>query len=175
MAQTITLITFDQFGKSFLEQLKEAVGEEFNVNVTIKEAYLDLSLFFDPTRRQYNGNKLLPAVDEIGGNNGGKNLGLFTVDLFIPILTFIFGQAYLGGKTGIASLFRLGNERYGLEANEGIKLERFIKVVIHELGHAFGLIHCTVSTCVMRPGTYVEDLDQKGRSFCPDCREKLHI
>ena len=114
MAQTITLITFDQFGKSFLEQLKEAVGEEFNVNVTIKEAYLDLSLFFDPTRRQYNGNKLLPAVDEIGGNNGGKNLGLFTVDLFIPILTFIFGQAYLGGIQGLASLFRLRNERFGL-------------------------------------------------------------
>jgi len=88
-------------------------------------------------------------------------------------LTFIFGQAFLGGRTGIASLYRLSSERYGMIRENELLLNRFIKEVIHELGHTFGLIHCHYPTCVMRSSTYVEDIDQKEYHLCHNCRVEL--
>lgn len=171
--QTITLTAFGYFGKSFLEKVAEAVRFEFSFPVKIIESRVELAEFFDPSRRQYNGNKLLKSVNKLSQQDTGKTIGLFDVDLYIPILTYIFGQAILNGDTGIASIYRLSNEHYGLQPDDDLLLQRFTKVVIHELGHAFGLIHCTSPTCVMRPSTYVEDIDQKGLHFCHQCRETL--
>jgi len=171
--QNITLISFGFFEKDFLEKTAEAINREFLNPVNIREGHIDLSEFYDPARRQYNGNSLLKQVDSISFPDSLKTLGLFNVDLFIPILTFIFGQAFLGGRTGIASLYRLSNERYGMTPDNLLLLDRFQKEVIHELGHSFGLIHCHHPTCVMRSSTYVEDIDQKEQRLCQKCRAEL--
>lgn len=172
--QHITLISFGYFDADFLRHVAEAVKKEFIVNVNIKEGHLDLSEFYDPTRRQYNGVKLIHEVESTYSSDLSKTVGLFNVDLFIPILTYIFGQAFLNGRTGIASSYRLSNERYGIQTDDTLILERFIKEVIHELGHTYGLIHCHVPTCVMRSSTYVEDIDQKGLRLCLNCRNEYN-
>jgi archaemetzincin len=171
--QNITLISFGYFEEDFLKNIAEAVKHEFLISVNIKEGHLDLSEFYDPGRRQYNGGELLKEVDSVFSSDYTKTLGLFSVDLFIPILTYIFGQAFLNGRTGIASLYRLSNSRYGMNTDDKLILDRFKKEVIHELGHTFGLIHCHVPTCVMRSSTYVEDIDQKDISFCFKCRKEM--
>ena len=102
-----------------------------------------------------------------------KTIGLLRVDLYIPILTYIFGQSVLNGSTGIVSLYRLRNELYGLEQDDRLLTERFRKVIIHELGHSLGLIHCLNPICIMRSSTYVEDLDQKKLEFCNKCTKEL--
>ena len=168
--QNITLVSFGYFDAIFLKNIAEAVKHEFLFSVNLKEGHLDLSEFYDPTRRQYNGIKLLKEVDSTFASDSSKTIGLFNVDLFIPILTYIFGQAFLKGRTGIASHYRLSNERYGMITDDKFILDRFKKEVIHELGHTFGLIHCHVPTCVMRSSTYVEDIDQKSSNLCPSCR-----
>jgi len=167
---TITLLSFARFGDDFLEKISGAVEHEYHSMVLIKEMYLDLSEFFDAGRRQYKGDKLLRAVDQLYSSETGKALGLFNIDLYIPILTYIFGQAQLGGRTGIASLYRLSNERYGIVEGGDYLAERFKKEIIHELGHLFGLIHCHTPTCVMRSSTYVEDIDQKEAKLCIRCK-----
>jgi archaemetzincin len=169
----ITLISFGYFEKDFLEKTAQSVVNEFHSSVNLREGHVDLSEYFDPTRRQYNGNALLKMVDDLSFPDSLKTLGLFNIDLYIPILTFIFGQAFLNGRTGIASFYRLSNERYGMAEDNDFLLDRFKKEVIHELGHTFGLIHCHNPTCVMRSSTYVEDIDQKNQQFCPDCRKEL--
>jgi archaemetzincin len=171
--QSITLISFGYFEEIVLNEVAEAVHHELTYPVFIKEGHLDISEFYDPTRRQYNGNKLLTEVDTLYSSDKDITIGLFNVDLFIPILTYIFGQAYLNGRTGIASSYRLSNERYGMKQNEKYIVERFKKEVIHELGHALGLIHCHVPDCVMRSSTYVEDIDQKGSELCLKCRNSI--
>jgi archaemetzincin len=173
--QTITLLSFGLFDRGFLEKISETVAHEYNCLVVIKDARIDISEFYDPGRRQYNGDKLLREVDSVNINGSAKAIGLFNVDLFIPILTYIFGQAQLGGRTAIASLYRLSNERYGMKADNNLLLERFKKEVIHELGHTFGLIHCHTPTCVMRSSTYAEDIDQKDVQLCPKCRAMLEM
>lgn len=171
--ENITLISFGYFEKELLEMIVEDVQHEFLLPVRTREGHLDLSEFYDPARRQYDGNKLIKEIDSMYAIDVHKTLGLFNVDLFIPILTYIFGQAFLGGRSGIASIYRLSNESYGIKADKQVLVERFRKEVIHELGHTFGLIHCRNATCVMRSSTYVEDIDQKGSMLCNQCRAEL--
>ena len=172
---TITLLSCARFGDDFLEKISGAVQREYQCRVKVKEMYLDLSEYFDASRRQYNGDKLLRVIDQMDDSGSDKTIGLFNVDLFIPILTYIFGQAQLGGRTGIASIYRLSNERYGISEGDNFLLQRFTKEVIHELGHLFGLIHCRTPTCVMRSSTYVEDIDQKVVQLCSKCRSVLKL
>ncbi|HRY31591.1 MAG TPA: archaemetzincin [Bacteroidales bacterium] len=172
--ENIVLISFGQFEAAFLLSIAREVKREFHHPVRIREGHLDLSEHYDAVRGQYNANSLLKAVDQMHRPEHTKTFGLFQVDLFIPILTFIFGQAFLNGRSGIASLYRFRSERYGMKSNEDALLERFTKEVIHELGHTFGLVHCYFPGCVMQSSTYIEDIDQKNAGLCAQCREKLN-
>lgn len=171
--ENIMLISFGYFEKELLEIIVDDVEREFSVPVKTREGYLDLSDYYDPTRKQYNGNELLKEIESRFATETSKTLGIFNVDLYIPILTYIFGQAFLNGRSGIASIYRLSNERYGIKKDQTIFIDRIRKEVIHELGHTFGLIHCSNPTCVMRSSTYVEDIDQKKHFLCSKCKTDL--
>ena len=172
-SRTIKLITFGNFEKNFLEELGICVTTEYGYPVSFDHLSIEINNYYDAVRRQYNGNELLKEVDSCYTIDYIKIIGLFRIDLFIPILTYIFGQAFLNGNSGIASLYRLKNERYGMEPDEFLLRERFKKEVIHELGHTFGLKHCFNQKCVMRSSTYVEDIDQKSVHLCNLCRDEL--
>ncbi|MFC2138568.1 archaemetzincin family Zn-dependent metalloprotease [Bacteroidota bacterium] len=173
--QYITLLNSGNFEQQFLEEIVETITDEFRIQIKIIETRMDLSKFYDPSRKQYNGNKLLEEVSSRIKRNSLKTIGLFRVDIFIPILTYIFGQAYLNGESGIASTYRLKNEYYGLKSDELLLQDRFSKEIIHELGHTFGLKHCHVPACVMVSSTYVEDIDQKSASFCIKCKNEMNL
>ena len=171
----IKLVSLGRFENDFLEKISFDIESVFEVPVKTSSFYHDITPFFDPARKQYDANRLLQLMHTDYGKNSLKTIGLFQVDLFIPILTFIFGQAEYNGTVGVVSVYRLKNEQYGLQGNEKLLYERSRKVIIHELGHTFGLIHCHVPDCVMRPGTYVEDIDQKKHNFCKKCRSELEV
>jgi archaemetzincin len=171
--KNITLLSFGYFDQEILERIVPDISREFSFPVKTKTGNLDLSGFYDPARRQYNGTELLIKINNQYASDSSKTLGLFNIDLYIPILTFIFGQALLSGRTGIASMYRLSNDRYGIKMDYSILLERFRKESIHELGHMFGLIHCIDPVCVMRSSTYVEDIDQKSHTLCQKCRAQI--
>jgi archaemetzincin len=172
-AENINLISFGYFDKGLLDMVTDHIVREFNLPVRTKEGFLDLSEYFDPARRQYNGTSLLKKIDSDFAGDNTKTVGLFNVDLFIPILTYIFGQAFLNGRAGIVSVYRFSNERYGMKPDNQLLADRFRKEVIHELGHMFGLVHCSDPICVMRSGSYVEDIDQKEFTLCLNCRMKI--
>lgn len=169
------MISYGQFEKEFLEKIASDVETEFELPVLLSKRHVDISIYFNPSRRQYDANQLLKLIDSESKPKVLKTIGLFHVDLFIPILTFIFGQAVFNGNIGIVSNYRLKNEQYGLPGDKLLLFERFRKVIIHELGHTFGLIHCHVPSCVMRSTTYVEEIDQKKYSFCNKCQRELKL
>lgn len=169
----ITLISFGSFEKRLLPEIVDDISRETGIPVFHKEGFIDVGDFFNPERKQYDGNKLLHEVESNFATDTGKTIALFNVDLFIPILTFIYGQAFLNGRCGIVSGYRLRNEKYGLTADDNVFTERLIKEIIHELGHTFGLKHCLNPVCVMRSSTYVEDIDQKSWSFCSACKSNI--
>ena len=172
--QDIILVSCGLFEKSLTGKVALDVSREFHNPVVLKECSLDISHFYNPGRRQYDANELLEMITRWAPANALKVIGMVRVDLYLPILTYIFGQAKLGGHTGVASLYRLRNELYGLDPDQELLTCRFSKVIIHELGHTFGLIHCSNPVCVMRSSTYVEDLDQKNKQFCIRCRAELN-
>ncbi len=172
-ANQIKLISFGIIDRGLLESIRSGTAHVFDCKVQLKEARTELGQFFDGSRRQYNADQLLQMVDQHFGQDNVKTIGLFQVDLFIPILTYIFGQAYLNGRTAVASGYRLSSERYGIVSEQSEYVNRFLKEVIHELGHNFGLIHCRNIGCVMQASTYVEDIDLKNADFCKDCRKHL--
>lgn len=124
---------------------------------------------FDARRRQYDSSGLLEALGRNPPERDSRVIGLTDRDLFIPILTFVFGEAQLGGGAAIASLHRLRNEFYGLPPDGGAVVDRLVKECVHELGHTFGLIHCEDYGCVMHASTSVEDIDLKGAKYCARC------
>ncbi len=113
-------------------------------------------------RRSWSGSR---------GRSCGETrlLGVSELDLFVPVLTFVFGEAQLQGPCALISLHRLREEFYGLPARPDLLLERAIKEAVHELGHTFGLRHCPNWSCVMASTHAVERLDLKSAEFCASC------
>lgn len=174
-AEKIKLIVFSYIESKGLEKTKQCLKKAFLLPVEIHEPHVDISVFYDKNRGQYNANQILRMIDELFGEDNAKTIGLFNIDLFIPIFTYIFGQAHLGGKTAIVSKYRLSNERFGIKPDPVLHHQRFCKEIVHELGHTFGLKHCHTPTCVMRSATYTEDVDQKSNELCPKCRKDYEI
>ncbi len=139
----------------------------------IAEIKIDLPKTFDIYRRQYNSSQILIQLIEKPPPDALKILGVAEVDLFIPILTFVFGEAQLDGIGAVVSTHRLNNKFYGLPEDNRLLTERLVKESIHELGHTFGLIHCNHPPCVFISSTYVEDIDQKSHEMCRQCRQHI--
>lgn len=124
---------------------------------------------FDPRRGQHDSGRMLAWLAQRHDGGPNKVLGITDVDLFIPILTFVFGEAQLNGKAALVSIARLG--AHPAFAAPRARLEaRLLKEAAHELGHAFGLVHCGSPGCVMSRSPGVVEVDSKGLSLCEDCR-----
>ncbi len=134
---------------------------------------IDIEQTYDHGRHQYNSSQILLQLIRCAPPGTAKILGVAAVDLFIPVLTYVFGEAQLGGIGAIVSLHRLNSCLYGLPEDEQLLCERLNKEAIHELGHTFGLLHCAVPGCALNASTYVEDIDQKSDRICPGCRGRI--
>jgi archaemetzincin len=157
-----------------LAALAEPLEASFHIPVSIEETnYLDPSFALDSYRSQFNSTAILVKLLERFPQFNGKILGITAVDLFVPVLTYVFGEAQLDGTAAVVSTFRLREEFFGLDADPKLERTRLLKETVHELGHTFGLIHCRSFDCVMHASTSVEEVDLKSADFCGDCREQL--
>src|SRR5512142_2394303 len=122
---------------------------------------------WDQRRNQHSSGEILKWLLPLAPD-GGKVLGVTDRDLFIPILTYVFGEAQLGGAAAVISTARLGDE-LGVFGPKVVR-ERLCKEAVHELGHCFGLRHCQTAGCVMGRSASVREVDEKGMGVCRDCR-----
>jgi archaemetzincin len=155
------------------DALVSGVADAFPNPVRAMTVPLDLKPCLVPSRQQHHATLVLAALLRHRQDPCAKILGVVAVDLFSPVLTFVFGQAQLDGPGAVVSTYRLRSEFYGLPADEGLLVERAIKECVHELGHAFGLVHCDDYGCVMHPSTAVDEVDLKGSAFCARCASLL--
>jgi archaemetzincin len=158
---------------AWIEELEKSVYAVFGYHTKVANLDIDLEKAYDPARHQYNSSRILLQIISRPPSDAVKILGVVNVDLCIPILTFVFGEAQLRGIGSVIALHRLNNKFYGLPEDRNRLNERLVKEAIHELGHNFGLIHCANQSCVMKSSTYVEEVDQKSEEMCGRCRELL--
>jgi archaemetzincin len=126
---------------------------------------------FDPRRNQHSSTQILHWLSERYPKGAVRLLAITDYDLFIPILTFVFGEAELRGRTAVVSFARLLIQD-GAFVPRDRAAQRLAKEVVHELGHTFGLLHCKSYRCVMARSASLKDVDMKEPALCPDCKSR---
>jgi archaemetzincin len=169
----IDIIPIGEVEETLLLFLKQSIFQTFNIQTRIRNRRFNLSPTYDPIRNQYNSSGLLLELINDNPPDTLKVLGVTELDLFIPIFTFLFGEAQLNGIGALVSTHRLRNQFYGISEDKELLKNRLLKEGIHELGHTFGLIHCFALKCVMKSSTYVEEIDQKSIHFCRSCEQEV--
>ena len=129
---------------------------------------------YDPRRLQYDAGAILKAFESASFQGCAKVIGVLDADLFVPILSYVFGEARQGGKCALVSLHRLRKNPDGAEASSPVFLERTAKVALHELGHLLNLTHCEDERCLMHFSGGIRDLDTAPPYFCRYCSVYLH-
>ena len=125
---------------------------------------------FHPVRGQHSSTRVLHWLIGMRPADADKILAITDVDLFIPILTFVFGEAQLDGVAAVVSTARLVRNPDGTPAERGLLTARLVKECVHELGHTFGLVHCADHRCVMARAAALTDVDAKRGELCLECR-----
>ncbi|MFI5179998.1 MAG: archaemetzincin family Zn-dependent metalloprotease [Thermoanaerobaculia bacterium] len=125
---------------------------------------------YDPRRGQHASAKILSWLAGRAPEGSRRILGVTDADLFIPILTFVFGEAELNGKAAVVSTARLSGHE-GVPAGPSLLATRLVKECVHEVGHTLGLIHCRAPGCAMARSASLRDVDAKTGRLCPECRE----
>ncbi len=169
----ISLVSLGPVDEGFLEAVHHSLERGFGIQTQRMTPLPQPSYAFDPLRRQYSSTLMLRDLLDRIPDGSLRLLALTEYDLFIPMLSFIFGQAQVPGKVAIVSLARLRQEFYGLAANRELLTSRVVKEATHELGHTFGLVHCREAGCPMSLSTTIRQVDAKGDVFCPGCTRLL--
>ncbi len=157
----------------FTKRIFETLEAIFRRPVYIASPELDLHPFFDATRDQYQSTAILKHFIKTTPRGESKICLLVEEDLFIPVLTFVFGEAHMHGQFSIVSIHRLREQFYMREENLELLGQRLLKEIVHELGHTFGLTHCMDDRCVMHNSYSIEDTDRKDVFPCEVCFAKL--
>ncbi len=119
---------------------------------------------YDARRHQHSSGAMLRWLVSRAPDDA-KLLGVTDVELFIPVLTFVFGEAQLGGHVAVVSIARLVDPTV-----PQLVTGRLAKEAVHEIGHTFGLKHCGSAACVMARSPGLAAVDEKSDRLCGDCR-----
>ena len=131
-------------------------GSEAVVKDVDKEAY-------DRSRMQYNASILLNSITSTRATTASSVYLLWIVseDIFVRGMNFVFGIAK-PGKGAVLSTYRLNS------------LNLIKKEAIHEMGHVFGLQHCS-NKCVMQFSNSVNEAKKKPAELCDKCKYMLNL
>lgn len=169
----IRVVPCGQPALPLLGAVTNALSRELRAPAIVAEQRVDPTFAHHPERNQYHSTAIIEHLARLNGHQDELLVGVTELDLYIPILTFVFGEAQLGGTIAVVSYHRLTQEFYGLPSDPSLLTERLVKEAIHEVGHTTGLTHCDDYECVMAATHAVEWLDLKGAAFCGECRRTL--
>lgn len=171
--KVLQLLPIGEFDPRLLRELGPAMAETFRVPCEVARLRLDPEFAYHGERQQYHSSEILQAMQRLVTRDSWQVLGVTAVDLYIPILTFVFGEAQIGGPCGLVSAHRLRQEFYGLPPNAEMLGQRLLKEAVHEVGHTLALTHCEDYQCAMAPSHAVEWIDLKDVSLCETCRAQV--
>jgi archaemetzincin len=154
---------------SIIVPLRRVLSNTFDLKTEIYDKAISVKEAYDSQRNQYYSSSILAQVIKNPPPDAFRMLGVVGLDIFIPILTYLFGEAQFKGLGALISTYRLRNEFYKKPPDSHLFQERMYKEAVHELGHTYGLTHCNYPNCVMQSSTYIEDVDEKPVAFCSTC------
>jgi archaemetzincin len=172
----IVIIPIGKIDPEVLRAIAEALQKAFHCRTEISQEISIPLDALDAKRKQYHSTVTLKKVKSLKPEKYTRALGVADVDLYVPELNFVFGEADIyTGVAAVISLTRLRQEFYGLNPDKKLFHLRAVKEAIHEIGHTYGLSHCKNPQCIMFFSNAIRDTDKKGPGFCTICREKLTL
>lgn len=172
-----------------LKALEEAVTTFFQMPVRRLRPQPMESIKFRPTctpsredrgfGSQWNARDVLDAIQERVPRDAFCVLAITMKDLYPrPEWNFVYGLAKLSQRVGVFSFVRhdpCAGRRDRDPLQESQLLCRSMGTLLHEIGHMFGIKHCTWFNCLMR-GNNGDGIEHQKAPLhlCPVCLRKLH-
>ncbi len=169
----LQLLTVGDLDGHVLEGLAVSLANHFGLPCEVLSESIDPQFALHGERRQYHSSQILAQMGKFIGPKTWRLLAVTGHDLYIPILTFVFGEAQMGGPSSIVSYYRLRQEFYGLPSDPDLLRQRLLKEAVHELGHTLELTHCDDYRCAMSASHSVELIDLKENAFCESCANQV--
>ncbi|MGA9391111.1 MAG: archaemetzincin [Candidatus Sulfotelmatobacter sp.] len=153
-----------------LKDLCPVLEDVLQLPCSVFPVHLDPDFAFHGERQQFHSSEILRLMQSFLTTDSWRLLGIGMIDMYIPILTFVFGEAQMGGPCAVVSGHRLRQEFYGLPSDHKLFRRRVIKEAVHEVGHTLNLTHCDDYRCAMASSHAVEWIDLKESTLCASCR-----
>ena len=169
----LAVAPFGPLPGAVLAAMEAALGEALSLPVVRWDPIDEPALAFAPARGQWSSTAFLEALLARMTPDVARLLGVTERDLFVPVLSFVYGQAQLGGRVAVVSLARLRPEFHGLPPAPAVLTRRAATEAVHEAGHTFGLVHCLDRRCPMSLSIDLVDLDGKTATPCAACAALL--
>jgi archaemetzincin len=160
-------------------QTAEYLHHYFNLRVELREP-LPLSVipaaafrYHQGARQMHSGTVLEEVLAARLPSDAAAYIAFTAIDLFpASDWNFVFGEGSLKGRVGVWSLARFGDPSRSLDSYQLVLL-RTLKTATHELGHMFGIAHCTAHPCNMNGANSLEEGDRWPLQLCPECLAKV--
>ena len=157
---------------SFLQCLLKEIKNSLGLGTELINVLDDIEFAYHEGRGQYYSTRILEELNRLTPDKYFRVLAITDKDLFIPILTYVYGEAQLDGRAAIISTNRLMPQNRS--PKELMKFtNRITKEALHELGHTFGLTHCRDKRCIMHYCRTLREVDEKQTKFCFFCETML--
>lgn len=165
----ITVVPLGNIKQDVLKVVADGIQGVLRLPVDVAPAVDLPESAFMSARNQYNVLDLIKFLESNYGGLGIKVLGVTAKDIANPILTYVFGTAFMDGKAAVIATARLRLSPGGQLVSREQFLERTVKAAIHEIGHTFNIPHCHNDHCVMRASNSLIELDEKMSYLCDYC------
>ncbi len=169
----VHLLPVGKVDAALLRDLRAAIPHSLPVVCEIFPVGLDPAPAYHAERQQYHSSEILQRMQALVRPQDWRFLAIANVDLYIPILKYVFGEAQMAGPCAVVSAYRLHQEFYGLERDDGLLSQRLLKESVHELGHTLDLRHCQDYRCVMASSHSVEWIDLRESTLCESCQSQV--
>jgi len=144
---------------------RDFAAAAFGRNVVVAAGLPLPTAYYDAGRRQYDGLALVGYVEANAPRRAYRAVGLSAADFTVGDLNFVFGVSRCPGRAAAISTYRMG-----FYAADGRQRDlRLAKILVHEVGHAYGLPHCTQPLCIMKFADGYATLDGQRLAFCERC------
>ncbi len=172
MGKIVLLILFE-IDENLVKALKQRLEQTFKHPVDVKYKADNLEYAYDSRRKQYGSPRLLSRLRRRKKNPDDKIMGVVDVDLYSPGYDFVYGEAEISSGIATLSVYRLLGKSRQRNSVSKLIVARVVREAIHEVGHLYGLGHCT-SKCAMRACTCLAEVDKAGNKFCPECETVIN-
>ena len=163
----ISLYLYDDFPAKKAQMLADALKETYPSVSIQKEPLVLPKEHYNRERKRYSGTGLLKDLSKL--RKGNVVLGLTDEIIFkaneLSPTYGIFGVSPVGAYVAVISSTRSSGKQH--------TNDHLVKLMMHELGHSFGLNHCSNQHCFMVDAEHGNKFSQTP-SFCNECKTFLN-